>query len=186
MVAAELAAAVGMRVGNDLVDALGSVSVADILDRLSDAVYTADSRDDPDLVADTDLAVRAVVAHKGSGVLGRVGDAVRLILVLADACKVGGAVVGMDPCARLYILLGVSDGKAVFDDILVLCDIPCSHLVTHRDILERDYAERLVARLELLEADDDVIALMDSDCLFHCRFPLVFICEICYFNKCLL
>ena len=62
MIAAQLGTAIGVGKGIDSVDTAAIAKGSELLDQVvGDTVDTADRRDDPDFVADADLAVGAAI-----------------------------------------------------------------------------------------------------------------------------
>ena len=86
---------------------------------LDDTIHAPDGRNDPHLVADTDLSVLAAVAHEGTFLIGDVEHHVfRMILIAEQSSKVGLDIVLIHPAAGFLRLARMADRKTVFDNIL--------------------------------------------------------------------
>ena len=89
---------------------------------LCDIIDTAYGRDDPDLIADRRAAVFSTEAHKGLRLNFFREVEGRSIGILHLSFQICLHVVGVHPCTGLCICCRVTDGKAVFDDILTVFD----------------------------------------------------------------
>ena len=130
-----LGAAVRVRKGVQPFDAAGDKILIVPRQRLGDIVDTADSRDDPELIADGRTAVRPAEAHKALRRNGGQWVQVGGVGVFNLARKVGFEVVGVHPAAGGDVGRRVADREAVFDDVLAGADRRDGHLVTLGDIL---------------------------------------------------
>ena len=89
---------------------------------LCDIIDTAYGRDDPDLIADRRAAVFSAEAHKGLRLNFFREVEGRSIGILHLSFQICLHIVGVHPCTGLCICCRVTDGKAVFDDILTVFD----------------------------------------------------------------
>ena len=135
VVMAGLGAAERMGEGIQPVDAAGHKVLIVAHERLCAVVDAADSRDDPDLVADGSAAVLAAVAHEGVRRGGGQRVHIGVIAVLDLTGEVRVDVVGVHPGAGHGVRRGVADGKAVFDDVFAAFDGRNGHLVALGDVL---------------------------------------------------
>ena len=102
---------------------------------LGNAVYTAYGRYNPYLVAHTYITVLTYVSLEGSvSFLDFKLLVYRTVCVFKRSREIGLQIVLVDPFSGFHILAGMSDGVAVFDDILTLHDIAQQHLVACRYI----------------------------------------------------
>ena len=83
------------------------------------AVYTADSRNNPNLIAYADITILADVALERA-VLNRDAEFLinRIVCIFESSCEVGLDVVLVYPFSSLEILGCMTDRIAVFNDIL--------------------------------------------------------------------
>ena len=163
MVFAQLTASVGM---NEAVDAVHAVAVSLLrhaLERFGGSVDTADGIYNPDLVADADAPILADVAFKRRAAVERHGARVRMIAVFQQTGKVGLDVMGVYPAARRNGQGRMTDGKAVFDDVLVFGDVGERELMPRGDILKQGNAQHGFAGFQRFERDGDVVAGLNAD-----------------------
>ena len=135
VVMAGLGAAERMGEGIQPVDAAGHKVLIVAHERLGAVVDAADSRDDPDLVADGSAAILAAVAHEGVRRGGGQRVHIGVIAVLDLTGEVRVDVVGVHPGAGHGVRRGVADGKAVFDDVFAAFDGRNGHLVALGNVL---------------------------------------------------
>ena len=176
MVAAHLAAAVGVGEGVEAVDAALDQVLVFLHHSRGNAVDAADGGDDPQLVSDGGAAVLTAVAHEGSRAdRGLVVD-LMAIGVFRRLAQAGADVVDVRPCARGDLRLRDADGVAVLDDRLPLGNPAQSDLVPARDILcggDGDSVQfQYVALTDILQDHGDIVVGVDADC-FHLRHSLV-------------
>ena len=89
---------------------------------LCNVIDTADCRDDPDLIPDRRTAILSFEAHKGLRLHFFREVEGRSIGILHLSFQICLHVVGVHPCTGLCVCCRVTDGKAVFDDILTIFD----------------------------------------------------------------
>ena len=118
VVLAHLRAAVGVRQRE---------SAARLREALGEAVYAADERNNPDVVANADAPVGVAVAEESLLRLDRLPAVdrglVRLVSVLEDFPEVRLDVMDVDMLALRDRLCRVADRHAVLDDVLALGDV---------------------------------------------------------------
>ncbi|MNN30561.1 hypothetical protein D3C81_1442130 [compost metagenome] len=90
---------------------------------LSNAVHTADCRDNEQVIADADFAVSTPVALKGQLPL-RIGYRMKfgLVVIFLFSGQVSLDVMRVDPVARCNRSDRVADGIAVFGDYFIRCE----------------------------------------------------------------
>ena len=110
---------------------------------LRGTVDAADRIDDPDLIADADIAVFTNITVEGSFLAFRkirIRSQIRLIGIFQGSGQIGLDIVRMDPGTHRNIGDRMSDRKAVFDDILTTGDILDSNLMSLGDFLQSSNA----------------------------------------------
>ena len=86
---------------------------------LGNGIHTSNRGDDPDLIADSRLAVRPAVSVKVNMFRWTYIGAVRRIIIGKDISQGSPHIVDMDPAAFLYIFLGISDAETILDDFIL-------------------------------------------------------------------
>ena len=116
-IVAELRAAVRVVEGEEAVDGrVRKFLFGEFTELLRRHVHAADGIDDPDFVADADLALGTREAFKGGGCDGGAIRFVRIPGVVEVVSERGAQVVCVDVCAFRDVFGGQADGVAVFDD----------------------------------------------------------------------
>lgn len=122
------------------VDTLGTcLRIKTVDNLLHDTVNTADSRDYPYLVTDTDLTVGAHIAVKGEFRLGcrDLGGSVTVdfyVGIIELTGKIGLNIVMVKVGALFHVMKHMTDGETVLDDILALSDILQGNFMPCRNI----------------------------------------------------
>ena len=152
---------------------------------LGDVIHTADSGNDPDLVAACSPAVLPSVAHEGLRRKGLHFPDSRLVVVLHFAAEVRGHVVGVDPLAGLDLFSGMSNGQSVFHDHFADCNVLQCHLVPLRDLLHCRGTAKSGADRRGMEGDCYVINIIDLNKNRHVYLHVEALCAfIMSFQQC--
>ena len=129
LIIAHLGAAVGVWKRGDLIDLFRKIHLGLPFDGGCHVIDTAYGRDDPDIVADADFAVRPPVALEKYGLRRRDRSALPVIGIGEHIPQPCPQIVGMDPCACRHRLFGKSDGASVLDHLPALREICQSKLM---------------------------------------------------------
>ena len=123
--------------GVDGVDALAACLLAQEVDQsLGNAVDAAYCGYNPNLVANTDIAVLAAIAHERAILALDAQFLVDgMISVVQRSREISLQIVFVHPIAGFQILTGMADGIAVLDDVLTLLHVLDEYLVSCRCIL---------------------------------------------------
>ena len=103
---------------------------------LSDTVDAANRGNDPNLISYAHISIFTFIALEGA-VFFLDGQFFtnRIVRIFEGAGKIGLQVVLIHPVACFQVLQGMTDGIAVFDDVLTLFDILDEYFVTCRSVL---------------------------------------------------
>ena len=125
MVVTQLGASIGVTEQMHTVGAFSIISLFQEtrLNLTRDPVHAADSREDPQLIADPHLAAGAAVnLYLTIGRLSFFWLEVRLIAVLVQIAEIGAGIVGMNVFTRRNIRQRMTDGQTVLHHVLPFRD----------------------------------------------------------------
>ena len=177
LIVPHLAASVGVREGVHMINAFADQILEFPLQSLGDVIDTAHGGQDPQLIADANPPVLPGVAQKGSlRHPGHFRFRSRLPGVLQRFGQVGLQVLYVDMASLRDGFCRVTDGKAVFDDVLPFRDIPDRDLVSGGNVLPgREVHSRkidFVSGGQGLQSYRHVVRGMNAQDRRHCLFLL--------------
>ena len=135
LIVAHLRAAIRMREGGDAVDVVGLQCLCAALNGTGNIVHAADCRNNPDLVANTNLAVRATIALKIQFIRRGHRHAVWLVGVRKKIPQTCLYIVCVYPCTAWDVLFCNSDWRTILDNRLSGTDIGKCEFMSLRDVL---------------------------------------------------
>ena len=128
----------GMAVRIDAVNVVRLIDLRRIFNGTSNVIDTTDSRDDPNFISDTGLAVGPFISEEFVfffTFLRRALSLFRFVGVIQEVAQFTLDIVGMNPGSLRDIHFGGPDGEAVFYDVFAFFNILNGDLMACRDVM---------------------------------------------------